>query len=549
MCFHDPMTASRALIAMIAGLVYWVRILLESFCFLGRTLQGYSPEEARIQVWDDVEFVQSNPVTILSHLIVAWQLSFYVFRILGYIAIRARLAVIGSWKHIVAQWRRAKAFKRDLIGFVPEKSVPGSDFEPVKEHHPCAAMIFGTYEVGDAPTYRGMGFRMDDFFVTATHVIEDLAEVWLQTKTGRISVDPSIFVQKESDVAYCIMGKGFVNLGLTKFKVCSPGVGLGAVHYVSVRAKQQALETKGMIRPSDDLCYVSYNGSTTYGFSGAPYVSNKAIYGMHVGSYNSNIGVDATYIRTLISCGKEAAHFTTDQKLNGWLMADEVKGKMLQDGGFAVTTAKGFRFVPDEEYRALLTKKQQLAADRAGEYFTRKDYAWGDAVEECDPDCDRLQGTGDSNYRQYGNFDLEAERRPRYRPECEPKREELAPSKDEALNSSGSSTPVTKTPAAASPVTQPTGLSGEPAIRPVKPPKRKTLNLTLPSDRLSDIKMMELTALLESIAAQQKGVSQGMDRSLQRSINALRTLQTQRSPVLLTAGPQCFPELGSQKTT
>lgn len=459
--------------------------------------------------------IYGQPIRTLAYIVLGLQVSHHALRLFF------RMYGVCRWfggaitKSIVYLERKVRKYKRDMVGFVPEKAIPGSDYNTVKEHHPCSAMIFGTFNEGDAPTYRGMCFRLDDTIVTATHVIDGLESCWIQSKSNRVQVEPKIFTQKESDVSYCLIGDTLQSLGLVKWKVCSPGIGLGAVHYVSVRAKINPMETQGMIRASDDLCYVTYNGSTTYGFSGAPYVSGKAIYGMHVGSHNTNIGVDATYIKTLISLQQESG-----PEVAGWLRNEEtVRGKPLQDGGYAVPSFKGYRYVSDSAFEEYLEKKGKNRTNTG--VFERTDFNWYDATEEL--------GGG-----------------PDYEPECQKLEPELEPMANQALNYNGFCKPANRTPAVVLPAMKSTGMTVEINPAPVQPKRRKPLHLTLPLQHLSGMQMKELTGVLESILAQQNGASKSMQGSLKRSINALKLLATENSPISSIAPPECFPAVGSQ---
>nr|UXD80021.1 hypothetical protein [Myrmica rubra virus 6] len=74
-----------------------------------------------------------------------------------------------------------------------------------------------------------------------------------------------------------------------------------------VSAVSNKYSTLGFLEPHSAFGFMTYTGSTIGGFSGTPYVVGNAVYGMHLGSGNENVGLDSAYILMVLRSMEESS--------------------------------------------------------------------------------------------------------------------------------------------------------------------------------------------------------------------------------------------------
>lgn len=159
--------------------------------------------------------------------------------------------------------------------------------------------------------YRGAASYVDDYFVTARHVVaelngqecifrrsEDLVGVRKKITWNLLDIDVA-FIKADSRMSSA--------LGLTKVKSTT----LSRPTIVEIRAMGQ--KTIGeLVLSGTSFGGVNYMGSCRRGFSGALYVQGSKALGMHVGSCKHGFGFDIQYILSCIGKTKVQLHSTED---------------------------------------------------------------------------------------------------------------------------------------------------------------------------------------------------------------------------------------------
>lgn len=189
-------------------------------------------------------------------------------------------------------------------GYVPETMIKGSMFQKGRmPKFQCEIWILLPGEVKYVRA--GVGFRVADKIYTACHVVVDAISVLLRTEFGEVEVSQGVFYQlADADLAYTLWtNETFQKLQLTSGKFSTVCVDEGNGTYVMTDAWEK--RSMGLLTSNPSFGYVTYKGSTTAGFSGAPYYLNNTIYGLHLGSQGYNVGLDASYVVALIRSRQE----------------------------------------------------------------------------------------------------------------------------------------------------------------------------------------------------------------------------------------------------
>ncbi|APG75868.1 hypothetical protein 1 [Sanxia sobemo-like virus 2] len=172
---------------------------------------------------------------------------------------------------------------------IPECKVPGNALFP---HDSDPGQLTILLKIGDALVAAGQVFWIKDWLVTAAHVINAVSEdedIILSSmvpqadgtrKEVRVNRSRKDFLipTPSFDLAYMKVDNSFMQqFKSNKFKTNH----LSSDVYVSVSAEGMA--STGHMEPNDDGS-VTYYGSTTPGFSGAPYLWDGKVVGMHLGA-------------------------------------------------------------------------------------------------------------------------------------------------------------------------------------------------------------------------------------------------------------------------
>nr|QYC92634.1 ORF1 [Rhodnius prolixus virus 5] len=139
----------------------------------------------------------------------------------------------------------------------------------------------------------GQCFVAEGYLYTAAHVLRHADKIRVLRAGLCIDFNPQDFTITECDVAY-MPAHQVSKLGFSYAKFGE----LGRVNMVSVTNGQYT--TIGGVSSHDDLLFVEYTGSTTRGFSGAPYFMGKTVWGMHTGAANVNMGLAPLTLQTAV---------------------------------------------------------------------------------------------------------------------------------------------------------------------------------------------------------------------------------------------------------
>nr|AYP67541.1 hypothetical protein [Blue fish point virus] len=195
--------------------------------------------------------------------------------------------------------RPMKRFGRSYVPeFVPEKMIPGNNFQLNAQMPKFQVEIYGSVD-GTKFYPIGQGFWVEEYIVTAGHVIYDFTTVKLVRGENEVSVPTDHFVLRDGDLAVLPVQPGLTSkLQLSKGKLARQGATKDGGLMAQIVAFGQ--RSSGFINPYEQFGYCSYMGSTVKGFSGAPYYLNNTIFGMHLGGNNTNLGYEGSYIRSLL---------------------------------------------------------------------------------------------------------------------------------------------------------------------------------------------------------------------------------------------------------
>lgn len=139
----------------------------------------------------------------------------------------------------------------------------------------------------------GYGCRIDNYLVMPGHVYDLLpkGEFLMKTSYGKALVKPTILRSAViNDIVYLMVDSCvWTDLGISK-----PSIGADVPRAVSVTVSGRKGKTVGTIAHSRVKFLYNYTGSTLPGYSGAGYVHNGSLMGVHLGVAGSgNIGACA----------------------------------------------------------------------------------------------------------------------------------------------------------------------------------------------------------------------------------------------------------------
>lgn len=184
-----------------------------------------------------------------------------------------------------------------LSGMTPERMMPGSNY--IRMARPSYQAVLMA-SVGEGPFYvSGQCFRVDDFLLTAWHVVSGADSLKVVTEMGELVMHKSRFEQLEGDVAFARMTQPeFSRLGMSTARLSKVALDNDTGAYVHVTGPGDT--SLGLVQPHNVFGFVTYSGSTKPGFSGAPYAINNMVLGMHLGGNTTNMGYEAGYLQMLM---------------------------------------------------------------------------------------------------------------------------------------------------------------------------------------------------------------------------------------------------------
>lgn len=141
--------------------------------------------------------------------------------------------------------------------------------------------------------FAGCGTRVGDYCLTATHVIEGHTQIRLKNPNASIDVDIKNLRSIDNDISWFqVDARSWSKLSVVTAKI--PKIGISNNTFVNVASRGQ--KSIGLLKNHPAFGMLLYQGSTTSGFSGAPYYLGSNIFGVHVGAGSLNVGVDIQYI-------------------------------------------------------------------------------------------------------------------------------------------------------------------------------------------------------------------------------------------------------------
>lgn len=236
-----------------------------------------------------------------------------VFKILPHLCV----TIFSSISTLI--WAERRKEKKVVL----ESAQPGS---PIVDTKDPKFQFMVTDATAGTPFVYGRGCRMMlnglDCLVTAAHVLSELpTDIGLRGPGGAIVVKRSDFkLLPNIDIAYLpFVVETFGVLALAKAKTASPQQGQMAC--VSASGKGSF----GILSEAPFFGRIYYTGSTTAGYSGAPYYLGNIVYGIHLGSAGSaNFGVEIGFIAV------EALHPSEDEVTYEDMITQEDTWTMLE---------------------------------------------------------------------------------------------------------------------------------------------------------------------------------------------------------------------------
>lgn len=248
---------------------------------------------------------------------------------------------------------------------------------------PSCQVILALKE-GDVLTPVGCGIRTEYGIWTLDHIVANLSKVWLLRDAVQIEIDldntPKVEFGLESICLLVDEGK-MSRLGLQKAKF-GPLPKDGKMVTVVGPYGQGSM---GMLQRSH-FGHVTYQGSTTAGFSGSPYMYNKTVIGMHSHGGKENGGMEILYLKAMYHLNENIVlensedYFKNFVEQNEDLYYEEVGDDIVvadEDGHFHV--AKGELANTVRNARRQKRTKAYTPADYNAEYIPG---GWADQTED-----------------------------------------------------------------------------------------------------------------------------------------------------------------------
>nr|UGO57120.1 MAG: hypothetical protein 1 [Riboviria sp.] len=208
----------------------------------------------------------------------------------------AVLAAVGIWGSLCLVTRLGRRAVLRLRGVQLEAMIPGSLFTPAKTPD-CQIQILLPGLLTDA--HQGYGVRVKSYLVTNKHVVAGHPELVLRGPSGKkILVNPSYAQSRLSeDLVYMHLPESLsAQLGVK----ASKGSSTFASNFATCVGPSGA--SSGRLSRSNIRGKLIFEGSTTPGMSGAPYLIAEVLAGIHQGAAgHSNVGIAVDIIRAEIA--------------------------------------------------------------------------------------------------------------------------------------------------------------------------------------------------------------------------------------------------------
>ncbi|APG75833.1 hypothetical protein 1 [Hubei sobemo-like virus 11] len=206
----------------------------------------------------------------------------------------------------------------------------------------------------------GQAFRVGDKLITAGHVVREARQAKFVSGAGEVFVDVDSFAEIEGDVVFVRLSNlDITTLALKSAKFANVGCDEGKGTFCTVQAFGRM--SMGMVESFPAFGFCKYTGSTDHGFSGAPYLVNRTVFGVHIGTQGVNLGYEGAYVAACLRSRNEDSE--------EYLMKQVKKGRGV---------ARQSPYDPDE-----------VQIQVGGKYFTMSRDAYEQAQEEMERDFER----------------------------------------------------------------------------------------------------------------------------------------------------------------
>lgn len=282
---------------------------------------GLVPEKIPLSWLEGAQdWIVQNSWVVWNYLVVQWRSFGAPLAVILFFAIWAWVILqivkyFRSKQHKLERSCQSVLEKAKLQEFFPEKMAPGSHFLPTAGNK-FQVEVHCSLDGGPF-IYSGQAFRVGKNLWTAWHVVSEADEIKLinpNTKQEMLLDGPtkrtSLFVHVEGDIAVAPLGDKLSTLSLASAKFAAAALDGRTAAFVEICARGQ--RSMGLLTPHTAFGYAVYSGSTVAGFSGAPYVVNKVVCGMHLGHMSVNLGYDAAYLSMIERTFEKALGITTE---------------------------------------------------------------------------------------------------------------------------------------------------------------------------------------------------------------------------------------------
>lgn len=323
-----------------------------------------------------VDTINNIPTRIFAEIYRAIKLeNKYVNLILVLVALLA--LVYWLCKLLVRLFRKSYMTLHHISDFRGEAMVDGSPFFD-GETPDCQVKLYETGPFG-LGKFLGCGLRYQNVLVAPIHVIKNNKEIGIEGKSKSALVGVRVIPSSiHTDVCYMyVPEKVWSLIGTTSFKYNRPPLS----STVASCAGHKGVSS-GTVSPSKQPYSLVYGGSTINGMSGAAYIADKTVLGMHLGRHGFfNMGVTVHLICKevqSISWGEDTEDTNTSSKPNiprshTWSV-DDIQDA-LDSHVDAVSEADKARFKQDTLDRNAWEEKMRKT----------KQFMWEDDLEGAKP--------------------------------------------------------------------------------------------------------------------------------------------------------------------
>lgn len=265
--------------------------------------------------------------------------------------------------------RRERSKRTPYLNENLESSRAGSEFVTDNADRPEVLGVYAEWDALQVKHMLGTAFRVTvnsvNVVVTAAHLIDAAKVTYLRGKNVEVEIPSSAWVRTGIDMVYLPCTGKFEKLSkLPSFRIGN-SVGID----VSCRAAylDKPNLTFGLLRKAvaveTDVGFgrLIYTGSTKPGFSGAPYIQNTIIYGMHTNGGRVNTGYSMSFLAAVIknSMGRpESSECEALTRALGTARYSDVEYKPWGLDDIMVSVGGRVFMIDDEEFRNLNRERE-----------------------------------------------------------------------------------------------------------------------------------------------------------------------------------------------